>query len=69
MRIGYPRVSTEDQNLTLQPDALSMAGCERTFQDQMSGTRPERPGLKEGMSHLREGDTLVVWKLDRLGRG
>jgi len=69
MRIGYARVSTEDQNLTLQTDALAKAGCERLFQDQMSGTRADRPGLREAMSHLREGDTLVVWKLDRLGRG
>lgn len=69
MRIGYARVSTEDQNLTLQTDALTMAGCERLFQDQMSGTRADRPGLRDAMSHLREGDTLVVWKLDRLGRG
>jgi DNA invertase Pin-like site-specific DNA recombinase len=69
MRIGYARVSTEDQNLTLQTDALAKAGCERLFQDHMSGTRADRPGLREAMSHLREGDTLVVWKLDRLGRG
>lgn len=69
MLIGYARVSTDDQNLTLQTDALTKAGCERLFQDQMSGTRADRPGLREAMSHLREGDTLVVWKLDRLGRG
>ena len=69
MRIGYARVSTEDQNLTLQTDALAKAGCERLFKDHMSGTRADRPGLREAMSHLREGDTLVVWKLDRLGRG
>jgi len=69
MLIGYARVSTEDQHLTLQTDALERAGCERTFQDQMTGSRMDRPGLMEAMSHLREGDTLVVWKLDRLGRG
>ena len=69
MRIGYARVSTEDQNLTLQTDALEKAGCERLFTDQMSGTRADRPGLREALSHLRAGDTLVVWKLDRLGRG
>ena len=69
MLIGYARVSTDDQNLTLQTDALDRAGCERTFQDRMTGTRMDRPGLQEAMSHLREGDTLVVWKLDRLGRG
>ena len=68
MLIGYARVSTEDQNLTLQMDALERAGCERTFQDQMTGTRMDRPALMEAMSHLRAGDTLVVWKLDRLGR-
>jgi len=69
MRIGYARVSTENQNLALQLDALQAGGCSRVFQDQMSGTRADRPGLLEAMSHLREGDTFVVWKLDRLGRG
>jgi DNA invertase Pin-like site-specific DNA recombinase len=69
MRIGYARVSTQDQNLTMQVDALQTGGCTRIFQDQMSGTRADRPGLLEAMSHLREGDTFVVWKLDRLGRG
>lgn len=69
MRIGYARVSTEDQHLTLQTDALSKADCERVFQDQMTGSRMDRPGLLEALSHTREGDTLVVWKLDRLGRG
>lgn len=69
MRIGYARVSTEDQNLELQTQALSKAGCERVFTDKMSGSRNDRPGLKEALSHLRKDDTLVVWKLDRLGRG
>ena len=69
MRIGYARVSTEDQNLSLQLDALQKAGCDQILQDQMSGTRSDRPGLKDSLTHLREGDTFVVWKLDRLGRG
>jgi len=69
MHIGYARVSTEDQNLTLQVDALKKAGCDQLFQDQMSGTRADRPGLMDALSHLRQGDTFVVWKLDRLGRG
>jgi DNA invertase Pin-like site-specific DNA recombinase len=69
MRIGYARVSSEDQNLTLQLDALKNAECDQVFQDQMSGTRADRPGLKDALSHLRAGDTFLVWKLDRLGRG
>jgi hypothetical protein len=68
MRIGYARVSTRDQNLELQFDALNKAGCKRIFTDKLSGVQVERPGLKEALSHLREADTLVVWKLDRLGR-
>jgi hypothetical protein len=68
MRIGYARVSTRDQNLEMQLDALAKAACMRTFTDKLSGTEVERPGLKEALSHLRESDTLVVWKLDRLGR-
>jgi DNA invertase Pin-like site-specific DNA recombinase len=68
MRIGYARVSTRDQNLELQLDALNKAGCKRIFTDKLSGAQLERPGLKEALSHLREADTLVVWKLDRLGR-
>ncbi|WP_425373702.1 recombinase family protein [Lichenihabitans psoromatis] len=66
--IGYARVSTEDQKLDLQKDALVSAGCDRIFEDRASGARTERPGLREALSHLRRGDTLVVWKLDRLGR-
>ncbi len=69
MRIGYARVSTEDQHLALQTDALEKVRCERLFTDKASGNRTDRPGLKEALSHLRAGDTLVVWKLDRLGRG
>ncbi len=68
MLIGYARVSTEDQNLDLQKDALEKAGCERIFTDSVSGTKAKRPGLEEALSHLRAGDTLVVWRLDRLGR-
>src|SRR5258708_35685177 len=68
MRIGYARVSTRDQNLEMQLDALNKAGCKRVFTDKLSGVQVERPGLHEALSHLREADTLVVWKLDRLGR-
>ena len=68
MLIGYARVSTLDQNLDLQIDALTQAGCYKLFEDKMSGSRAERPGLAKALEMLREGDTLVVWKLDRLGR-
>lgn len=68
MLIGYARVSTQDQNLALQRQALSAAGCERIYEDSISGARAERPGLAKALDALREGDTLVVWKLDRLGR-
>jgi DNA invertase Pin-like site-specific DNA recombinase len=67
MRIGYARVSTRGQNLEMQFDVLAKAACPRIFNDKLSGALDERPGLKEALSHLREGDTLVVWKLDRLG--
>src|ERR687893_739314 len=68
MLIGYARVSTEDQNIDLQRDALQKAGCEQIFTDRVSGTKAERNGLTDALSHLRSGDTLVVWRLDRLGR-
>ena len=68
MLIGYARVSTLDQRLDLQIDALQRAGCERIFTDQVSAGQTERPGLESARSHLRSGDTLYVWKLDRLGR-
>ena len=68
MLIGYARVSTQDQNLTLQIDALTKAGCEKIFEDKVSGTRAERPGLAKAQELMSTGDTLVVWKLDRLGR-
>jgi DNA invertase Pin-like site-specific DNA recombinase len=69
MRIGYARVSTQDQNLDLQTDALNNEGCEKIYSDKISGTKREkREGLERALEDLREGDTLVVWKLDRLGR-
>jgi len=68
MLIGYARVSTQDQTLDLQTDALTQAGCEKIFTDTTSGAKPERLGLQDAMHHLRAGDTLVVWRLDRLGR-
>ena len=66
--LGYARVSTQDQNLDLQIEALTQAGCKRIFEDKISGSRAERPGLAKALDMMREGDTLVVWKLDRLGR-
>jgi DNA invertase Pin-like site-specific DNA recombinase len=68
MLIGYARVSTDEQNLDLQRDALTKAGCEQIYTDRVSGTKASRPGLTVALSHLRSGDTLVVWRLDRLGR-
>jgi DNA invertase Pin-like site-specific DNA recombinase len=66
MLIGYARVSTQDQSLDLQREALTKAGCQKIFEDKISGSRAERLGLAKTMEMLREGDTLVVWKLDRL---
>lgn len=66
--IGYARVSTEDQHLDLQTDALEKYGCERIFKEKVSGRDAERSELKAMFDYLREGDTVVVWKLDRLGR-
>lgn len=66
--IGYARVSTPDQKLDMQIDALNKAGCHKIFTDVASGSKSSRKGLNEALEYLREGDTLVVWKLDRLGR-
>ncbi len=68
MKIGYARVSTTEQNLELQTDALLDAGCEKIFQDKISGATKERPALRDAISFMRDGDCLVVWRLDRLGR-
>lgn len=68
MLIGYARVSTSDQTLNLQQDALEKIGCAKIFTDIISGSKTERTGLDEALSYVREGDTLVVWRLDRLGR-
>jgi DNA invertase Pin-like site-specific DNA recombinase len=68
MLIGYARVSTQDQNLELQHEALNKAGCQKIFEDKISGARADRPGLVMALEMLREDDTLIVWKLDRLGR-
>ena len=68
MLIGYARVSTHEQSLNLQQDAVEKAGCERTFADVASGATAERDGLSAAFDYVRAGDTLVVWRLDRLGR-
>jgi DNA invertase Pin-like site-specific DNA recombinase len=69
MKIGYARVSTNDQNFDLQMDVLNKAGCERIFTDQgVSGATIEREGLSQAIAAVEKGDVLVVWKLDRLGR-
>src|SRR5436189_906054 len=68
MLVGYARVSTQEQTLDLQKDALEKIGCSKIFTDVISGAKAERKGLDEALSYVREGDTLVVWRLDRLGR-
>ncbi len=68
MNIGYARVSTDDQDLTLQLAALRKAKCRRVFQEKISGARADRPELQRMLDQLREGDTVVVWRLDRLAR-
>lgn len=68
MKLGYARVSTQDQNLNLQLDALKIAGCDKVYQEKVSGAAAERPELRKLLEMIREGDTLVIWKLDRLGR-
>ncbi len=68
MKIGYARVSTKDQDLSLQLDSLKDAGCEEIYQEQFTGSTKERPELQKMLQHLRERDVIVVWKLDRLAR-
>jgi DNA invertase Pin-like site-specific DNA recombinase len=68
MLVGYARVSTDDQTLDLQLDALRAAGCDHLFDDRLSGAKTDRPGLTQALDYVRPGDTLVVWRLDRLGR-
>lgn len=68
MLIGYARVSTDDQNLHLQHDALKQSGCEKFFDDHKTGSKMDRPGLEDLLNFAREGDVIVVWRLDRLGR-
>jgi len=68
MQVGYARVSTKDQKLHLQKEALDQAKCDKTYEDTISGMKSSRKGLDLALEVLREGDTLVVWKLDRLGR-
>jgi DNA invertase Pin-like site-specific DNA recombinase len=67
-QIGYARVSTQEQDLALQLDALAKEGCEKIFQEKASGAQRDRPELKAALGYMRKGDTLVVWKLDRLAR-
>ncbi len=68
IKLGYARVSTQEQNLDLQLDALEKEGCQRLFTDKVSGVKSSKPNFEKLMSYARAGDTVVVWKLDRLGR-
>lgn len=68
MKIGYARVSSDDQNLDLQKDALKLAGCDRIYEEKASGGNADRPELSRLLENMRSGDTLVVWRLDRVGR-
>ncbi len=68
MKVGYIRVSKQEQNEALQRDALKEAGCEKDFSDKITGSKFERKGLEELLAFVRAGDTVIVWKLDRLGR-
>ena len=68
MRVGYARVSTPDQRLDVQKEALTRSGCDKVYEDTASGRSLDRPGLTKAIDKLRDGDTFVVWKLDRLGR-
>ena len=68
MQVGYARVSTTEQNIALQMDALKNAGCRKIFDDKLGGAGSDRPGLKAALGYVRRGDTLLVWRLDRLGR-
>lgn len=68
MIVGYARVSTSEQNISLQKEELKKYGAEKIFEDKISGSKKDRPGLNKMMEMIREGDTLIIWKLDRLGR-
>ena len=68
MLVGYARVSTQEQDLALQLDALTAIGCTKVYEEKASGAQRERPELKAALGYMRQGDTLVVWKLDRLAR-
>lgn len=68
MKVGYARVSTLEQSLAAQHSALNLAGCDKVFEDYASGAKTDREGLRDALEYVRSGDTLVVWKLDRLGR-
>ena len=68
MLVGYARVSTHEQNPALQADALKQAGCQKIFEDKISGAKAKRPGLAAALNYVRRGDTLLVWRLDRLAR-